>query len=47
MRHQIASGQSDTGVSVSVPGLPECWSQGAMEARWAGLFCRPAAEGER
>jgi predicted RNase H-like HicB family nuclease len=32
MRYRIAIYQSDEGYSVSVPGLPECWSQGATDA---------------
>ena len=32
MRYRIALHQSEEGVSVSVPGLPGCWSQGATEA---------------
>ena len=32
MRYRIAIHQSDEGFSVSVPGLPGCWSQGATEA---------------
>ncbi len=32
MRYKIALTHSDEGVSVSVPGLPGCWSQGATEA---------------
>ena len=32
MRYRIAIHQSDEGSSVSVPGLPGCWSQGATEA---------------
>jgi predicted RNase H-like HicB family nuclease len=31
MRYRIALHQSDEGYSVSVPGLPGCWSQGANE----------------
>ena len=31
MRYRIALQQSDEGFSVSVPGLPGCWSQGATE----------------
>ncbi len=31
MRYRIAIHQSDEGYSVSVPGLPGCWSQGASE----------------
>ncbi len=32
MRYRIALHESDEGYSVSVPGLPGCWSQGATEA---------------
>jgi predicted RNase H-like HicB family nuclease len=32
VRYRIAVHQSDEGFSVSVPGLPGCWSQGATEA---------------
>lgn len=32
MRYKIALHRSDEGVSVSVPGLPGCWSQGRDEA---------------
>lgn len=31
MKYKIALQQSDEGYSVSVPGLPGCWSQGATE----------------
>jgi len=31
VRYRIALHQSDEGSSVSVPGLPGCWSQGASE----------------
>ena len=31
MRYKIALHRSDEGVSVSVPGLPGCWSQGRDE----------------
>lgn len=31
MKYRIAIHQSDEGYSVSVPGLPGCWSQGATE----------------
>lgn len=31
MRYRIALHQSEEGYSVSVPGLPGCWSQGASE----------------
>ncbi|MGH7582734.1 MAG: type II toxin-antitoxin system HicB family antitoxin [Gemmatimonadales bacterium] len=32
MKYKIALEQSPEGYSVSVPGLPGCWSQGATEA---------------
>ncbi len=32
MRYKIALYQSEEGYSVSCPGLPGCWSQGATEA---------------
>ena len=32
MRYRIALHQSEEGFSVSVPGLPGCWSQGGTEA---------------
>lgn len=31
MKYKIALRESDEGYSVSVPGLPGCWSQGATE----------------
>jgi len=31
MKYKIALKKSDEGYSVSVPGLPGCWSQGATE----------------
>lgn len=31
MRYRIALHRSEDGYSVSVPGLPGCWSQGATE----------------
>ena len=31
MRYRIAIHKSDEGFSVSVPGLPGCWSQGATD----------------
>jgi predicted RNase H-like HicB family nuclease len=31
MKHRIALHKSDEGYSVSVPGLPGCWSQGVTE----------------
>jgi predicted RNase H-like HicB family nuclease len=32
MKYSVAIQKSDEGYSVSVPGLPGCWSQGATEA---------------
>jgi predicted RNase H-like HicB family nuclease len=32
MKYKIALERSDEGFSVSVPGLPGCWSQGVTEA---------------
>lgn len=32
MRFRVALHHSDEGYSVSVPGLPGCWSQGETEA---------------
>ena len=31
MKYRIALHKSEEGYSVSVPGLPSCWSQGATE----------------
>lgn len=31
MKYKISLHRSDEGYSVSVPGLPGCWSQGATE----------------
>ena len=32
MKYRVVLRQSDEGFSVSCPGLPGCWSQGATEA---------------
>ncbi len=32
MKYRIALHKSEEGYSVSVPGLPGCWSQGANES---------------
>lgn len=32
MRYRVALHESGKGFSISVPGLPGCWSQGAAEA---------------
>ena len=31
MKYKVALQRSEEGVSVSAPGLPGCWSQGATE----------------
>ena len=31
MRYPVALTQTEEGISVSCPGLPGCWSQGATE----------------
>jgi len=31
MKYKIALRESEEGFSVSIPGLPGCWSQGATE----------------
>ena len=36
MRYQIALHKSEEGISVSVPGLPGCWSQGSNERTTEG-----------
>jgi len=36
MKYKIALHQSEEGFSVSVPGLPGCWSQGATEEEALG-----------
>ena len=36
MRYKIALYKSEEGFSVSVPGLPGCWSQGGTEAEALG-----------
>jgi len=32
MSYKVALQRNEEGISVSVPGLPGCWSQGATEA---------------
>jgi predicted RNase H-like HicB family nuclease len=32
MKYKVALKKSEEGFSVSVPGLPGCWSQGATES---------------
>ena len=32
MRHKVVLHRSDEGISVSVPALPGCWSEGNTEA---------------
>ena len=36
MKYKIAIEQTDEGYSVSVPGLPGCWSQGNTEPEAIG-----------
>ena len=36
MKFKVALQRSEEGVSVSVPGLPGCWSQGATEQEALG-----------
>jgi predicted RNase H-like HicB family nuclease len=36
MKYKIALQKSEEGFSVSVPGLPGCWSQGSTEAEALG-----------
>ena len=31
MKYKVVLQQSDEGISISVPGLPGCWSQGETE----------------
>jgi predicted RNase H-like HicB family nuclease len=31
MKYKVALQRSEEGISVSVPGLPGCWSQGSTE----------------
>ena len=31
MKYKVAVHKTEEGISVSVPGLPGCWSQGATE----------------
>lgn len=31
MKYKVALRQTDEGISIWVPGLPGCWSQGATE----------------
>jgi predicted RNase H-like HicB family nuclease len=52
MKYTIALQRSDEGVSVSVPGLPGCWSQGdtepeALEHIAVAIHKQPAARDER
>jgi hypothetical protein len=37
MKYRIALHKSDEGYSVSVPGLPGCWSQGVTEEELSRL----------
>ena len=55
MRYRIAIHQSEEGFSISVPGLPGCWSQGATdveavenikdERKKTGTFCFLSMDG--
>ncbi len=36
MKYKVVLRQTDEGYSVSCPGLPGCWSQGATEAEAIG-----------
>ena len=36
MKYKVALRKTDEGYSVSVPGLPGCWSQGATESEALG-----------
>jgi predicted RNase H-like HicB family nuclease len=38
MKYKVALHKSDEGYSVSVPGLPGCWSQGSTEAEALANF---------
>ena len=40
MRYKIALHKSEEGYSVSVPGLPGCWSQGDTEDEAIAFFLR-------
>ena len=42
MKYKVALQQSEEGYSVSVPGLPGCWSQGASEEKRSRTYRRPS-----
>ncbi len=44
MKYKVVLRQTDEGYSVSCPGLPGCWSQGATEAEAVGNIRDPIAE---
>ena len=44
MKYKVALRQTDEGYSVSCPGLPGCWSQGATEAEAIGNIRDAIAE---
>ncbi len=44
MKYKVVLKQSDEGYSVSCPGLPGCWSQGATEAEAIGNIRDAIAE---
>ncbi len=39
MKYRVALHKSEEGYSVSVPGLPGCWSQGATEKEAVENIC--------
>ncbi len=44
MKYKVVLRQTDEGYSVSCPGLPGCWSQGATEAEAIGNIRDAIAE---
>ncbi len=44
MKYKVVLRQTDEGYSVSCPGLPGCWSQGATEAEAVGNIRDAIAE---
>ena len=44
MKYRVVLRQTDEGYSVSCPGLPGCWSQGATEAEAIGNIRDAIAE---
>ena len=47
MKYKIAIHRTEEGISVSVPALPGCWSEGDTEDRGAGQHpgCHPGLPG--